>query len=151
MQLKFSQYALKLKTENEKQFIYDIVRKKYITLGPEEWVRQHILHYLIFDYHFPKSLISVEKKLTLNELTKRTDILLFNHNSTPLLIIECKAPDIILNPKTFEQIAGYNLTLRVPYLWITNGKQNILSKIDHQTSSFSFLKILPTVDELLSK
>lgn len=149
MQVEFSKYDLNIKSENNNQFIFDIIRKRFVILTPEEWVRQHIIHYLITDHQFPKSLISVEKKLVLNGLTKRTDIVLYNRNGEPVLIVECKADSVALSQKTFEQIARYNLTLLVPYLWVTNGKSNFLCRIDHLNKKFSFLKTLPAVNSLL--
>lgn len=149
MQIQFSKYNLNIKTENQSQYIFDIIRKKYVVLTPEEWVRQHIIHYLINDHLFPKSLISVEKKLVLNELVKRTDIVLYNRLANPVLIIECKSEAVPISQKTFEQIARYNLKLNVPYLWVSNGKTNHLCKIDHGLNSFLFLDTLPSASELV--
>ncbi|MBC8045170.1 MAG: type I restriction enzyme HsdR N-terminal domain-containing protein [Fimbriimonadaceae bacterium] len=150
VQLQFSKYNFTIKTENDKQFIYDIIRRKYILLTPEEWVRQHIVHHILHDHKFPKALVSLEKQLFLNDMSKRTDIVLYNHAAKPVLIVECKAPEIKISQKTFEQIARYNLTLIVPYLWVTNGKTNYLCNIDHQNNTFNFLQQLPPVNEILS-
>lgn len=149
MQIEFSKYDLRTKTENNIQYIFDIIRKKHVVLTPEEWVRQHIIHYLLFDHQFPKSLISVEKKLMLNELTKRTDIVLYNKKGEPVLIVECKAESVPLSQKTFEQIARYNLTLNVPYLWVSNGNTNYLCRIDHILKTFTFLEALPSPSALI--
>ena len=149
MQIEFSKYDLRIRSENNIQYIFDIIRKKHVVLTPEEWVRQHIIHYLLYDHQFPKSLISVEKKLTLNELTKRTDIVLYNKKAEPVLIVECKAESVPLSQKTFEQIARYNLTLNVPFLWVTNGKTNHLCRIDHTLKTFIFLEKLPHPSELI--
>jgi len=149
MEILFSKYELIIKTENGSQFIFDVIRKKYVVLTPEEWVRQHIVHYLIHDYLFPKSLISLEKKLVLNELVKRTDIVLFNRKGKPVLIVECKSESVNLSQKTFEQIARYNLKLEVPFLWVSNGKINHLCKIDLEIRKFSFLSSLPPVSDLV--
>ena len=149
MQIEFSKYDLKFSSQNNIQYIFDIIRKKHVVLTPEEWVRQHIVHYLLYDHHYPKALISVEKKLTLNEMTKRTDIVLYNQKAVPVLIVECKAESVPISQKTFEQIARYNLILNVPYLWVSNGKTNFLSKIDHELKTFSFLDQLPGSEELL--
>ncbi len=149
MQIEFSKYDLRIKSENNIQYIFDIIRKKHVVLTPEEWVRQHIVHYLLYDHQFPKSLISVEKKLTLNQLTKRTDIVLYNKKGLPVLIVECKAESVPLSQKTFEQIARYNLTLNVPYLWVSNGNTNHLCRIDHILKTFSFLEELPAASILI--
>lgn len=149
MEVQFTKYDFKITEVDSRQYIFDIVRKKNVVLTPEEWVRQHIVHYLINQYAFPKSLVSLEKKLTLNELTKRTDIVLYNHSGSPLLIVECKAPEVKITQSTFDQIARYNLTLKVPYLWVTNGKTNMLAKVDLETGKVSFADNLPSVEELL--
>ncbi|MFI5172091.1 MAG: type I restriction enzyme HsdR N-terminal domain-containing protein [Chitinophagales bacterium] len=149
MHIQFSKYDLNIKTEKETSFIFDIIRKKFVVLTPEEWVRQHIVHYLINDHLFPKALISVEKKLVLNDLIKRTDIVLYNRKAKPVLIIECKSEAVNISQKTFEQIARYNLKLNVPYLWVSNGKTNHLCKIDHAANSFLFLDVLPAARELV--
>lgn len=148
MQLTFSKYDFTIKADAEQQVIFDIVRKKYVALTPEEWVRQHILHYLIFDYKYPKACISVEKLVIVNTLRKRTDIVLYNTSAQPKLIIECKAPEVKIAQKTFEQIARYNMSLRVPYLWVTNGSMHFLSAINFQEHSFKFIDALPPVSDL---
>lgn len=150
MQLQFSKYDFTIKLENNVQCIFDVIRKKYIILTPEEWVRQHILHFLLTDYKFPKALISIEKQLTVNELAKRTDIVLYNHAGKPVLIVECKASDVKLTQKTFEQIARYNLTLQVPFLWVTNGNMHYFAAIEHKKGIFNFLQQLPPVTTLLA-
>ena len=109
MEIHFSKYNFKITANGEKQMIFDIIRKKNVVLTPEEWVRQHIVHYLINDYGFPKSLISLEKQLVLNELSKRTNIVLYNQTASPCMIVECKAPEVKITQKTFDQIARYNL------------------------------------------
>ncbi len=150
MQVQFGKYDFTITEVEGQSFIFDVIRKKNVVLTPEEWVRQHIVHYLISQYAFPKSLISLEKKLTLNELTKRTDIVLYNHTGQPLLIVECKAPEVKIAQSTFDQIARYNLTLRVPYLWVTNGKTNFLCKVDLDSGSINFLEKLPDLENLLA-
>lgn len=151
MEIRFSKYDFNITSEAAQQFIFDIIRKKNVVLTPEEWVRQHIVHYLINDYGFPKSLISLEKQLVLNELSKRTDIVLYNHNGAPLLIVECKAPEVRITQKTFDQIARYNLKLKVPYLWVTNGKTNIACSVDLEKGKVTFLDQLPELSVLLPK
>jgi len=149
MEVQFGKYDFTITEVEGQSLIFDIIRKKNVVLTPEEWVRQHIVYYLINQHAFPKSLISLEKKLTLNELTKRTDIVLYNHSGQPLLIVECKAPEVKISQSTFNQVARYNLTLRVPYLWVTNGKSNFACKMDLATGSITFLEKLPSAVELL--
>lgn len=111
----------KVKDLNGKPHIYDIIRRKYIMLTPEEWVRQHVIHLLIKHYKYPKSLFAVETGLYYNKLAKRQDIMVLNTDGAPHLLIECKSPDVKLSQATFAQIARYNFTLQPDYLAITNG------------------------------
>lgn len=125
----FSQYNFRTEERAGKPFIFDEVRRKLVPLTPEEWVRQHILHYLIYDKNYSKSLIAVERGIELNGLQKRFDVVIFGQDGKPKLIVECKAPEEKLNDKVFEQIARYNLTLRVDYLWVTNGQNNYCCRL----------------------
>lgn len=149
MEIHFSKYNFKITADGEQQMIFDIIRKKNVVLTPEEWVRQHIVHYLINDYGFPKSLISLEKQLVLNELSKRTDIVLYNQLASPCMIVECKAPEVKITQKTFDQIARYNLTLQVPYLWVSNGKTNFVCHVDLSKRKVHFLETLPVISTLM--
>lgn len=141
----FSQYTFRTKQQQGKSDIYDIVRKKFVALTPEEWVRQHILHYLIFDKGFSKNLLAVERGITLNGLSKRCDVLVFSNSGVPKMIIECKAPDEKLNQKVFEQIARYNLSLRVEYLWLSNGTQNYCCQLGEKTT---LLNTIPSLSDI---
>ena len=141
--LNLPQAEFKIKSKENKQFIFDIIRKKYVVLTPEEWVRQHIVHYLITEKETPISLIAVEKQLTINTLIKRFDILVFNKKGLPQLIIECKAPSIKITQETFDQIARYNLKLNTNYLMVTNGLQHYFCKLDHENKQYKFLKDIP--------
>lgn len=142
-------YQLRIIQQDGKERVFDIIRKKYVVLTPEEWVRQHIIHYLINEHKFPKALISVEKQLLLNGLTKRTDIVLYNRHANPILIVECKSPDVALNQAVVDQAARYNLTLRVPWLWVTNGTKHAICKITLDTESWQWVDELPGVNDLL--
>jgi predicted type IV restriction endonuclease len=110
-----------LQKENGKVLIFDGIRKKYIVLTPEEWVRQHFIHYLITALKYPKSLFRIEGALTYNKLQKRSDILVFDRNGKSWMLIECKSPTIKLNQKAFNQVAVYNMTIGAKYLAVTNG------------------------------
>lgn len=136
-------YPFKIKSSENKYFIFDIVRKKYMVLTPEEWVRQHIIHYLIEEKKYPISLIAVEKKVTVNKLTKRTDILVFNAKGNPHIIVECKAPSIKISQDTFDQIARYNLKLEASYLIVTNGLTHFYSFMDLKNESYVFMENIP--------
>ncbi len=136
-------YRLK-KTENNKLYIFDIIRKKYVTLTPEEWVRQHFIHYLINTRHYPASLISVEMSFKLNKLDKRSDISIFNNKGSLLMLVECKAPSIELNQKVFDQIFSYNLPLKASYLVVTNGITHIACKLNTKINQIDhFLNEIP--------
>ncbi len=141
--LNLPSYNFKLKSNENKTLIFDNFRKKYVVLTPEEWVRQHFLNYLTDYKQYPKSLISVEKQLTVNNLKKRTDILVFNKEGNPEIIVECKAPSIKINQLTFDQIARYNLKLNAKYLVVTNGLQHFYSIVDQKNETYLFLKDLP--------
>jgi len=136
-------YKFKIKSNENKYSIFDIVRKKYVILTPEEWVRQHIIHFLIEEKKYPISLMAIEKKVTINKLTKRTDILIFNTKGLPHIIVECKAPSVNINQNAFDQIARYNLKLNATYLIVTNGLKHYYCKMDFINEEYVFLKDIP--------
>lgn len=138
--LNLPDYEFKIKNSENKPLIFDIVRKKYVVLTPEEWVRQNYMKYLINEKNYPTSLIAVEKQVTLNGLKKRFDILLFNNNGAHNIIVECKAPEVKITQKTFDQIARYNLKLNANYLIVTNGITHYYCYLDHEKESYVFLK-----------
>jgi hypothetical protein len=133
----------KLKEGNGKFAIFDVSRKKYVPLTPEEWVRQNCLHYLRDKKGFPISYLAVERSFKLNNQVLRYDIVAFSKNTKPLLLVECKAPDVKISQKTFDQIAVYNLKLNVPYLILTNGKEMYCCVADFQNMRYNFLKEIP--------
>ena len=141
--LNLPQVKFRIKSKENKQFIFDIIRKKFMVLTPEEWVRQHVIHFLINVKEIPKSIIAVEKQLTINTLIKRFDILVFNTKGFPQIIIECKSPSVKITQKTFDQIARYNLKLNAEYLMVTNGLQHYFCKLDHENKQYKFLEDLP--------
>ncbi len=141
--LNFPAYQFKLKSSENKQYIFDVVRKKYVVLSPEEWVRQHVLHFLIHTKEYPISLTAVEKQLLVNNLKKRTDILVYNTMGLPELVVECKSPQIKINQATFDQIARYNLQLRANYLMVSNGLQHYFCKLDYENERYIFLEDIP--------
>lgn len=143
MQLKFPTYKFKTKSEQNTNYVFDIVRKKYVVLTPEEWVRQHVLHYLTLDKNYPYSLLAVERGLNVNGRKKRFDVLAFNKNGQPQLLIECKSPDIEINIAVFEQIAVYNSTFGVKQLLVTNGLQHIVVQYTADFKEYTFLEDVP--------
>ncbi len=129
-------------------FVYDELRKKYLKLTPEEWVRQHWIHYLIREKEVPKNLIQSEGGLMLNTLQKRTDLVLFARDGKRLCIGEFKAPHIKISQSVFDQISRYNIVHRVPYLLVSNGLQHYYCKINFEEQSYSFMEELPSYGEL---
>ncbi|MFN8238022.1 MAG: type I restriction enzyme HsdR N-terminal domain-containing protein [Chitinophagales bacterium] len=123
-----------IRIANNKKYILCLIRKKWIVLTPEEKVRQYILHQLIHEQQYPQKYISVEKTLKVNELSKRYDIVVFNQSLEPKILIECKAEFIEIKEKTLQQIATYNLKLRVPFLMVTNGKNSYRFEIQENAS-----------------
>lgn len=147
--LNLPEYSFKITTsEDNKQWIYDSFRKKDILLTPEEWVRQNILSFLVKDKMFPASLISIESGIKVNRMTRRYDALIYNREGNPLMLVECKAPGIIINQDTFDQITAYNLTILARYLLITNGKDHYCCKFNDQKKSYDFLERIPSYEEL---
>src|ERR1039457_6927984 len=114
-------YQFKLKEAGLRTQIFDVIRKKYVVLTPEEWVRQNFLQYLIQEKKFPALLISVEAGLKYNQLQKRMDVLVYDKHGNPYLMVECKAPEVKITQDVFDQIARYNLVFKVKYLVVTNG------------------------------
>ncbi|AQS92909.1 restriction endonuclease subunit R [Polaribacter sp. BM10] len=141
--LNLPNYNFRLKSNENNMLIFDILRKKFLVLTPEEWVRQHFVLYLLEEKKYPKSLIALEKQLTINNRKKRTDILIFNAKGKPDIIVECKAPSIKITQATFDQIARYNLKLKANYLIVTNGLQHFYCKMDFENETYIFLKDIP--------
>lgn len=142
-QLNFRKYPLRLKNSENRWWIFDIIRKKFMVLQPEEWVRQHWLHYLIEDKGYPASLINVEKELRVNGLKRRYDIVVFNSDGSIAVLVECKAPEITIDQKTFDQIARYNRSLGATYLIVSNGLQHYHCQMDQQAEKYVFLRDIP--------
>lgn len=141
--LSLPEYNFTVKKERGKPYILDTIRKKYIQLTPEEWVRQNLIQFLIHEKKYPKSLISVEVGLKLNNLQKRADILCYNKQGEAILLVECKAPSVKITQTTFEQIANYNIHFKVKHLLVSNGLEHYSCAIDFENKSCSFLEDIP--------
>lgn len=141
-------YPFRLTTKDEQLFIFDELRKKHLVLTPEEWVRQHFIQFLVLEKKFPKSLIQIEGGLVLNQLQKRTDVVVYNRSGERIMIIECKAPSVKLSQAVFDQAARYNSVHQVKWLVITNGLAHCYATIDRERGQFSFLQDLPSFDDL---
>ena len=123
--IKYPLFNTKLKKLKGQTYIFDEVRKKWLVLSPEEWVRQHLIHFLIKQKKYPASLISIEKEIILNDLKKRYDIVVYNKQLQPIIVIECKAPYIELDQSVVEQALRYNLIIKANYLMLSNGVSDI--------------------------
>ena len=147
--LNLPEYKFRLQKNTEgKTEIFDTIRKRFFILTPEEWVRQNFIQYLIREKQFPASLMAIEKGLKLNGMQKRTDIVQYNKQGRPVLIVECKAPEIKLSQDTFDQAARYNMTLQVDYLIITNGIKHYACRMNYTMHKIEFLKEIPTFEEV---
>lgn len=141
-------YEIKIAQLGNKQLIFDFLRRKYVALTPEEWVRQHFVHYLIEHKGYPAGLIGNEVELNVGEKKLRCDTILYNKVAQPQMIIEYKAPQIKLQQKTFDQISAYNLLLKVDYLIVSNGMQHICCRMDYENQKYCFLEDIPNYQEL---
>lgn len=146
--LHFPTYNFKFKNKENKTYIWDDIRKKYILLIPEEWVRQHTIKFLIEEKNYNPLLMVVERQFIINNLHKRADIVVFNHDMKPYIIVECKAPNVKITQSTFDQIARYNLSLNAEYLMLTNGLQHFYCKMNFRKQTYEFLENLPGFEEL---
>lgn len=147
--LNLPSFELKVKKQNDKNYIFDRLRKQYFRLTPEESVRQHFINYLIHYKHFPESLLANEIQIGLGNVIKRCDTVLYDRFLKPLMIIEYKSPKVTINQNTFDQISRYNMKLQVPWLIISNGLQHFCCKIDFNSGSHTFLNEIPDYSEVL--
>lgn len=135
--------SLKLSRINNKVYIFDELRKKNLVLTPEEWVRQHWVHFLHQHKKYPKSLMKIEGGLILNELQKRSDLVIYNNKGEKIILAEFKAPDVKINTKTFEQISNYNCKHKIPLLLVSNGIEHYFCKVNFEDNSYQFIEDLP--------
>ena len=133
--------SFKIKNEQERQYIFDALRKTWLLLTEEEWVRQNFVNYLITELHYPAALIAVEKEINLNELKKRFDVLVYNKDHQPWMLIECKAPQVVLSEEVLQQALRYNISVPVEYIVITNGNATVGWK--KEGGELKLLKVLP--------
>ena len=131
-----------------KDEIFDIIRKRWVRLTPEEWVRQHFLHYMTGTLGFPPSLIAVEAEIRYNNMPKRFDLLAYNSSGKPVMVVECKAPSVEITQAVFDQAAMYNMTVEAAYLAVTNGLTHYACRIDHVKRSYEFLREIPSFAEV---
>lgn len=146
-ELNLPAYSVKLKTVSQQSQIFDEVRKKWLVLTPEEWVRQHVIHFLFNSHHYPLNLMGVEQELKLNNMKRRTDLVVYSNTGAAKMIIECKAPNVKIDQKTLDQAARYNLVLKVPYLMITNGMNHYVLHINDKGDA-EYVNSLPSFEVL---
>jgi hypothetical protein len=146
--LNLPDHGVKLRHDADAVRVFDPVRRKWLVLTPEEWVRQHVLNHLMHDLGCPASLVALEHTITLNDLTKRADIVVHGNDAKPLLLVECKAPEVRMDQKVFEQAARYNLVFRVRFLLVTNGLTHYCCQVDPNTGTVDFLPKVPPFAEM---
>jgi type I site-specific restriction endonuclease len=142
-QLNLPNAALKTKLVEGTTQVFDAVRKKYLVLTPEEWVRQHFIHYLNKEKNYPLGLMGVEQMLKYNTMQTRADIVLYTADGNPNMIVECKAPSVKITQDAFNQIAKYNFKLQVDFLVVTNGMQHFCCAMDYENNKITFLEEVP--------
>ncbi len=144
MKLNLPEYQFKMRVNQlGKNEIFDDLRKKFVLLTPEEWVRQNFMKYLIEDKKYPQTLIAIEKGVKVNNMNKRFDAVIHNRNGLPIMLIEFKSPNVKLSQKVMEQISRYNLSLKVSYLLVSNGLSHYCCYVDRDTGDFTFLDEIP--------
>lgn len=147
-QLNLPTYDLRLRRTGNRDMIFDVLRRKYVALTPEEWVRQHFVHFLIEHKGYPTALLANEIELRIGEKRLRADTLLYNKELRPHMLIEYKSPTIALTQKVFDQISAYNLLLHADYLIVSNGMQHICCRMDYEQNTYHFLEEIPDYSEL---
>lgn len=147
-QLNLPTYDLRLRRTGNRDMIFDVLRRKYVALTPEEWVRQHFVHFLIEHKGYPTALLANEIELRIGEKHLRADTLLYNKELRPHMLIEYKSPTIALTQKVFDQISAYNLLLHADYLIVSNGMQHICCCMDYEQNTYHFLEEIPAYSEI---
>ena len=148
--LNLPEYSFRIKTTEGKTFIFDSLRKKFVRLTPEEWVRQNFVQFLITEKKYSVSLIAVETLVKVNNNPQRADLIIFDRSGTPLLVAEFKAPEVRIDQKAFDQIVRYNMQLKVPFLIVSNGLQHFCCKINYEDNSYEFLPEVPEFVAILN-
>lgn len=141
--LNLPDFQVKIAVTDGKKMVFDPLRRKYVALTPEEWVRQHFVHFLIQHKGYPSGLLANEVQLTLNGTRKRCDTVLYDRTRTPRMIIEYKAPTVPITRQVFDQITRYNIVLKVDYLIVSNGLEHYCCKVDYERFCCNFLKEIP--------
>jgi hypothetical protein len=148
-QLNLPQYSFRIAGKEGNEMILDPLRRKYVKLTPEEWVRQNFVQYLINEGKYPPGLIGIEVLSGYNKMKKRVDILIHNRSGEPVMIVECKAPEVKIDDKVFDQIVCYNMGFKVPFIVVTNGIDHYACKINLEEKKYDFLLVIPLYEDLL--
>ena len=149
-QLNLPEYQFKIIKENNKLFVLDMQRKRYVALTPEEWVRQHFIRFLIEEMNYPATLLAVEYQIDFNGMKKRCDAVLFDNRAQPRLIIELKSPEIPITQQVFDQVAVYNAKLNVAFFIVSNGLEHYCCRVDAKNARYEFLSTIPKYEELVN-
>jgi len=149
LNINFKTYNFTTKKEEGNTLIFDIIRKRYVRLTPEEWVRQHVIWFLIEEKGYPKGLISVEKSLKYNGLQKRFDVCVARQSGEMILLVECKSPNVKISQETIKQAGIYQKTLGINYIFISNGLVHVYMNLNNETNVFEFIPELPHFSDLI--
>lgn len=148
MEINLPPYDSRVRYRDGKREIFDFLRRRYVALTPEEWVRQHFVHYLVGHRGYPKGLLANEVELRVGEKRLRCDSVLYDKELHPRMIIEYKAPDVNITQAVFNQITVYNMLLHVDYLVVSNGRQHYCCRMLYDSRSYEFLQDIPAYGEL---
>ena len=149
LELNLPSFDKKLIQKDGKPFIFDIIRRQYVALTPEEWVRQHFVHFLIGTKGYPQSLMANEVQLKLNGMSRRCDTVAYDRTLRPRVIVEYKAPTVNITQQVFDQICRYNMVLQVDYLIVSNGLAHYCCKVDNTTHTYTYLRDIPSYEEVV--
>jgi hypothetical protein len=147
-ELNLPHYSFKITGSEGNEMILDQIRRKFVRLTPEEWVRQNFVQYLITEGKYPPGLIGIEIMFSLNKLKRRVDVLIHDRLGKPVMIVECKEPEVKIDEKVFDQIVAYNMALKVPYIVVTNGIDHYACRVDHEENKWEFLMVIPLYEDL---
>jgi len=148
LDLNLPPFDINIKKTNGKPMVFDRLRRRFVALTPEEWVRQHFINFLITEKGYPPALIANEIQINLNNLKRRCDSVIYDRQLTPLVIVEYKAPDVAITQNVFDQIVRYNIVLKVKYLIVSNGMNHYCCKMDYENQTFVYLPDIPVYTEL---
>jgi hypothetical protein len=149
-QLNLPEYSFNISGKEDNEMIFDSIRRRFVKLTPEEWVRQNFVRYLVTEGKYPAGLMGIEVMFRMNKLKRRVDILVHNRSGEPVMIVECKSHEVKINETIFDQIVCYNMGLKVPYIVVTNGMVHYACKMNYAEKKYDFLLYIPLYEDLLS-